>query len=227
MYGFIFDIVVLLIGIVTSYYFFHKDSDKKKSKIYGGCIFALCLIYGLVSYVRNVQPTPTTATTISPKDIVVTQKDSVIIKHDTVSIKEQKIFPGIANVTIREPLAEGKEFHVDVGCTNFGESPAIDFKMEIHLSIVSPDEIKDLVPKDRHFNTKAIDLLPKQSLNSPIGFTADRITPDLIKAIDKKECFIILWCAMEYKDGSGKIHRPKPTIERYVRPDNQFSFLNN
>jgi hypothetical protein len=192
-------ITYIFVVMLTTYHFV-KFRETFKNKFYWLVYSAIIIFYSFIAYHYSNQP-PTIG---------------------------QEPHPGLINIVNITPLSSGKEFHVDARIQNYsGEVPAYNFKSEIHL-VVAPKFYKEhMPPKDYHPNSEPFDFQPKQIIHSPIGIAANKITPEFIEAIDNKEIFIVLWYAMEYKDASGILYRPQPTVLEYNRKENEFILPKN
>jgi len=98
MLGFVYDIIILSIGLVSGYYFFHKGKNSKKSYIFGLCTLALCVVYAFLAYLKNTHQQNTlinnSVDTINSKQIKkkikTNNKDITRIKTTTQKLEHIK-----------------------------------------------------------------------------------------------------------------------------------------
>jgi hypothetical protein len=233
MLGFIYDIIVLLIGIVSGFYFLHKSSDHKKSRIFGIIIFALCLIYGYVSYVRNVQ---TISTSPSPKDSLIVKNDSISpipkeikklrpkIKHSTKAINDVLNVPDeYSKAKTRAYLSpsslgsysfkSNEIWKVIIGITNTGETPAYNERSVSRFKCGEPDsaDVDNIEVVQKTGNT----IGSKQTISLEATTPAKISTQDSIN-VQNGKCILFVYGKIWYDDHFGESHIAPYCI--YFRP---------
>jgi len=218
-------ITTLIVSIFVTYQFIRYR--EKFSSIWFWISWPSCILFfGTISFYLYQGYLPKTLPFLeghSPNGSLSQPNDSLLAKiHKQGSNEIPRPYPGLQSVTNITPILETTEFHANAIIENFGRTPAFDFKVEFHLAVVPRSKRGTIVPKNYHPKSTPVDLLPGQTISSPLGIPASKITPELIDAINKQNFFIVLWIAMEYKDDSGKPYRPRPVVEEYVPATNEF-----
>ena len=187
MFGFIYDLLIVLLTAAMGYYFLHASKmspEKRKLKFWGFASIVLGTIFLLVSLIRNV--------ILSSSQQIPSSKDSTIayIKPDTVkkfprdSIPTESTRKPKAQKTVRKPTkGDGDRIEIktygQTGGTNIGK---ID-ELHIHNDIQEPQytltQTIDREPRGNTFHSEFTFVIHSNNVLPSLGIEAR--SPGIIK----------------------------------------------